>query len=1154
MVTPRELKNFFPLIIFLLSIGLFMVSCSSEKEEARVLVFSKTAGFRHESIPAGIEAIKKLGIKNGFSVDTTENASAFHEENLEKYNAVIFLNTTGDVLNKQQQNDFERFIQAGGGFVGIHAATDTEYDWPWFGKMVGAYFNGHPSNPNVQNGVFHVVDKNHPSTDSLPETWERKDEFYNFKDINPDLKVVVTIDEKSYQGGTNGDNHPMSWYHEFEGGRVFYTNMGHTNETFSEPLFLKHLSGGINYVLGEGDREPLNYQNAKTQRVPDENRFTKVVLAEKLNEPVELALLPEGKVLFVERKGDVKIYDPAKKAITVAGSIPVSTKYTSGKEAEDGLLGVQLDPNFSKNSWIYFFYSPAGNDPKNVLSRFELKEDKLVMESEKVMLEVPTQREECCHTGGSIAFDGKGNLFVSTGDNTNPHASGGYSPSDERPGRGPWDAQKSSANTNDLRGKIIRIHPEADGSYTIPEGNLFPKGTPNTRPEIYTMGHRNPYRISVDPKTGFVYWGDVGPDASKDSVSRGPRGYDEVGQARKAGNFGWPHFIADNKAYHKYDFSANKAGEKFNVEKPINTSPNNTGLKELPSAQKAFIWYPYDASAEFPLVGSGGRTAMAGPVFYKEDFKNAERAFPDYYDGKLFIYEWMRGWIMAVTMDKEGNYVSMERFMPSHRFSNPMDMEFSSNGDLYMLEYGTSWFTGNDDARLIKIEYNGGNRKPFVKVAASKKKGAVPLTVAFSSEGTEDFDRDELKYEWKIESKGAAIKTFNDPAASYTFSEPGVYKASLTVTDAKGEKAQETIEIHAGNEPPVLSLEITKGNETFFFPNKSFDYKVSVTDKEDGSLADGSISSQSVAVTIDYLKEGFDQIEIAQGHRSADASAAVAKGQQLIEGSDCMACHNVEKKSIGPAYKAVAEKYKGNTEAVNMLAKKIINGGSGVWGEVAMSAHPTIKMEDAKEMVNYILNLANEKSVEYLPASGTFKTSIPKGDRAEGVYLLRAAYTDKGANGMPSITSEELAALKSPLVIASSADEFNKVMKFKLNNPPLDLVIANDKSSIGFKNIDLTGVTDLDFTVAAPVERMNAAGGKIEIRIDSPTGQVIGTSDQINPSNASAMAAAQHAKAKLKPTEGKHDLYFVFTGEKAAEGQPVFAVISILFINNATVQ
>ncbi len=706
-----------PLIVSRLFVGLWLLvqATFGQTSKINVFVFSKTAAFRHESIEAGKQAIAKLAGEKGFGVSFTEDASQFTEANLKKYNTVLFLNTTGDVLNNEQQSAFERYIQAGGGYVGIHAATDTEYEWPWYGRLAGAYFLDHPMTPsNVQKGKFIVTLRNHWATKGMPDEFERTDEFYSFKTISPAINVVLKIDEKSYTGGKNLDFHPMSWYQEFDGGRSFYTAMGHTNETFSEPLFLNHLWAGIAYTAGGDAPKPLDFSKSR----PEENRFTKVVLEEKLDEPMELSVLNDNRVLFIQRKGEVRLYNTKTKELKTIAKIPVSTKYVSkeGKESmgEDGLLGLNKDPNFAQNHWIYLYYS-VPEASKNVLARFELKGDELVMDSKKVLLEVPTQREECCHTGGSIAWDRAGNLYLSTGDNTNPHGSNGYSPSDEREGRSAWDAQKSSANTNDLRGKIIRIKPptdvaQPDGSYTIPEGNLFAKGTPQTRPEIYTMGHRNPFRISVDPKTGYVYWGEVGPDGAKPDSTRGPAGHDEVGQARKAGNFGWPHFVGDNKAYNKYDFAASKSGEKWDANAPSNTSPNNTGLNVLPPAQKAFIWYPYAESTEFPLVGAGGRNAMAGPVFYAEDFKNARRAFPNYYDGKLLTYDWMRGWIMAVTMDKEGNYKSMDRFMPSYKFSNPMDMEFADNGDLYMLEYGSGWFTANDDARLIRIEYNGGNR------------------------------------------------------------------------------------------------------------------------------------------------------------------------------------------------------------------------------------------------------------------------------------------------------------------------------------------------------------------------------------------------------------------------------------------------------------
>ncbi|MFT7067126.1 MAG: cytochrome c, partial [Sediminicola sp.] len=675
---------------------IFSFSACTEKQKTNLMVFSKTDGFRHESINAGKDALLKMSKEKDFDVTFTEDAEQFNDKELKKYSAVVFLNTTGDVLNGEQQNSFERYIQAGGGYVGVHSATDTEYSWPWYGELAGAYFQDHPSDPsNIQKGKFTVTKKGHWATKGMPAEFEREDEFYSFKNISPKINVVLTIDDKSYIGGSNPDYHPMSWYHEYDGGRAFYTAMGHTDETYIEPLFLNHLWAGIHYATGGDTPKPLDYAMAR----PEENRFTKVVLADKLDEPIELSVLDDNRILFIQRKGEVRLFNLKTNELKTIAIIPVSTKYVNkdGKESmgEDGLLGLNKDPNFSKNHWIYLFYSHS-DESVNVLSRFELKGDEFLMESEKVLLKIPTQREECCHTGGSIAWDKEGNLYLSTGDNTNPHGSDGYSPSDEREGRGPWDAQKSSANTNDLRGKIIRIKPNADGTYSIPDGNLFPEGTGKTRPEIYTMGHRNPYRISVDQHTGFVYWGEVGPDASKPDSLRGPAGHDELGQARKAGNFGWPHFVGDNKAYTKYDFQNNKSLAKWDVNAPMNTSPNNTGLEQLPAAQKAFVWYPYGESSEFPLVGSGGRNAMAGPVYYSEDYKKAERAFPKYYDGKFFAYEWMRGWIMSITMDKEGNLVSMERFMPSYRFSNPMDMEFATNGDLYMLEYGSGWFTAND--------------------------------------------------------------------------------------------------------------------------------------------------------------------------------------------------------------------------------------------------------------------------------------------------------------------------------------------------------------------------------------------------------------------------------------------------------------------------
>ena len=686
-----------------------LASCSSKRSsKPTILVFYKTGGYYHESIPLGVKAIQALGAKNGFDVDTTTNAGKFAEDSLKKYAAIVFLSSTGEILSGNQEIAVERYMQAGGGFVGIHAATDAEYDWSWYVKMIGASFKSHPAN---QEATLIINDKNHPSTDSLPATWTRTDEWYNFKNLNPDVKVLISIDEKSYQGGENGDKHPMAWYHNFDGGRVFYTELGHTNESFSEPLYLKHILGGIQYAMGDNTSD---YNKARSVFAPDESQFTKTDLVTgTFFEPTELSVLPNLDVLVVQRRGEILLYNNTSKKMKQAGFLNVYWKTnTPGVNSEEGLLGVKADPDFAKNHFVYMFYS-APDSPVNRLSRFTLENDTILNSSEKIILEFYEQRDICCHTGGSIAFGPNKTLFVSTGDNTTPfdepnqkYVSHGYAPLDDRPGHYQYDERRSSGNTNDLRGKILRIRVKDDGSYEIPEGNLFPKGTEKARPEIYVMGNRNPYRISVDPKNGNLYWGEVGPDANVDSLdTRGPQGYDEVNQARKAGFFGWPFFIGNNYPYHIYDYATGKSGPAFDPAKPINNSRNNTGLTELPPAQPAFIWYPYGISTmDFPSLGAGGRTAMAGPVYYS-DLYPKETRYPSYYDGKFFFNEWMRGYIKAVTMKANGDYDRMEPFMPNTKFHAAIDIEVGPDGRFYVLEYGSGWFSKNEDAGLSRIDY-----------------------------------------------------------------------------------------------------------------------------------------------------------------------------------------------------------------------------------------------------------------------------------------------------------------------------------------------------------------------------------------------------------------------------------------------------------------
>lgn len=242
-----SLKSCLVALCSVVALTLLSINPALAKQKLKVLIFCKTAGYHHESIAAGVVAIKKLGAENNFEADSTTDSRKFTYDNLKQYAAIIFLSTTHDVLDDAQQKEFMKYIEAGGGFVGVHAATDCEYNWQWYGNLVGAYFDSHPAQ---QEAVIDVIDADNISTKHLPTHWKRFDEWYNFKWIEPNLHVLLTIDEASYTGGKNPAYHPMAWYHSYDGGRAFYTELGHTNESFADPLYLQHLLGGIEYAMG----------------------------------------------------------------------------------------------------------------------------------------------------------------------------------------------------------------------------------------------------------------------------------------------------------------------------------------------------------------------------------------------------------------------------------------------------------------------------------------------------------------------------------------------------------------------------------------------------------------------------------------------------------------------------------------------------------------------------------------------------------------------------------------------------------------------------------------------------------------------------------------------------------------------------------------
>ncbi len=1125
--------------LLFLSVLLLLFSCSNKRAgKPKLLVFSKTMGYHHESISAGNLAVMQLGVQNNFDVDTTTDANIFKEDSLKKYAAVLFLSTTGDVLNSFQEAAFERYIQAGGGFMGIHAATDCEYDWGWYGRLTGGYFLSHPgindTFPNIQEGILNIVDKNNPATKHLPAQWKRTDEFYSFKKLSKEVHVLMTIDEKSYHGGVNGEYHPMAWYHEYDGGRSFYTELGHTKESFAEELYLKHILGGIQYAMG--DNKVLNYSNVKTQIPPEDNRFTKTQLAQgDFFEPTEMTILPNFDIMVIQRRGEIMLYKKETQKVKQVGFLNVYYKTkVAGVNAEEGMLGLAKDPDFATNNWVYIFYSPADTSV-NRLSRFTFKNDTLQSSTEKVILEVKSQREICCHTGGSIAFGPDKLLYFSAGDNSTPfnekgvkYVSSSFAPLNNLPGHEQYDARRSAGNTNDLRGKIMRIKVNEDGSYTVPDGNLFAKGTPKTRPEIYVMGNRNPYRISVDQKNSFLYWGEVGPDASADSfATRGPRGYDEVNQARKAGFFGWPFFVGNNYAYRAFDYATGVSGSAFDPNKPINDSRNNTGLRELPPAQPAFIWYPYGASADFPQVGTGGRNAMAGPVYYTDMFPKETR-LPDYYNGKLFIYDWIRGWMKAVTMLPNGDFDKMEPFFPSIKVNSLIDMEVGPDGKLYLLEYGNGWFTKNADAGIARIDYNSGNRPPVVTdLKINKTSGILPFAVKATVKAM-DYENDKITYLWNFGN--GSIKETTVPEVDYTYTTSGDFKISVEVKDNQGAASKsDVVNVYAGNEAPQVTISLSGGNKSFYLPGVAQKYSVTIADKTDTAKIDPA----NLFISVDYL-EGYDKANAPVGHQQVQANIS---GKNLMLSMDCKSCHKQEEKSIGPSFVQVSQKYLKDPNVTTYLTQKIIKGGSGVWGEVAMAAHPTLSQEDATQIVSWIMSLSNKAVVKKsLPQNGTI---IPLANQKPGSMLvLNASYTDKGGNNIKALTGNSVLSLRENTFNFKSSIKTKGFTTLKYNGNNVLIFPAAD-GWFEMEQLDLTGVHFVNLTTGW--KEVPAAGFTFEVKLDAPDGKLIGMATLPVPTKDQKAGVL---KIPIQPVEdGKlHDLYFVYKVKGVLTGVGVISV------------
>ena len=584
---------------------------------------------------------------------TVGNPAIFTAANLAQYDAIFFWqassrfreDTTGQRLfTDGEQAAIEAFARAGGGIGAMHASVTMaagQVTWPWWDapgdSAIGALMPGHSATDANNIATVQVSDRNHPSTRDLPDSYRFGDEHYTFaSNVRGTHHILMTLDEETYTVGSGvtsmGADHPIAWCRMYEGARIWSSSLGHFSAAYLENggdnNLIKHLVGGVRYVAGTAGKDSDCGATVWTN-------FRRTVLADDLRGAIGMDIARDGKVYWTEigdqaiqSQGRLRLYDPQTRATSTLLTLLTRADHQS---SNDGVLGMALDPAFDTNRHLYVYYSPR-QDPgcnsclvvgHNLISRFTLNAagTAVVAGSEQEILRVPKvkvgndnadgvagQSTYSAHVGGgSMSFDSAGDLYIGTGDDVDPFGQGGngYAPLDQRyPQR--YDSRNTSANTNDLRGKVLRIHPLANASgapgvgttYSVPTGNMFAPGTTSTRPEIFAMGFRNPFTVQADPAhPGTVVVGDYGPDASANNATRGPAGIIEWNRVTKPGFYGWPLCAGDNSpanSYFRYTFPSGPTGARFDCSAAQipNESPNNSGLPSIPGpAVGADVWH-----------------------------------------------------------------------------------------------------------------------------------------------------------------------------------------------------------------------------------------------------------------------------------------------------------------------------------------------------------------------------------------------------------------------------------------------------------------------------------------------------------------------------------------------------------------------------------
>ncbi|MFJ8861955.1 ThuA domain-containing protein [Streptomyces sp. NPDC102451] len=733
----------------------------------RVLVYSGGTHASPDTVRAGVDAVRRLGAVNGFGVEATDDPGVFDDAGLARFHAVVF-NDTADDLDAPARAALRKYIRAGGGWVGLHDAAAGTRDWDWYEGLVGAAVDrGTP----VQTGRVKVLDHAHPSTVTLPDLWERTEEWYNWRsDPAGTVHTLARVRVRDGIAGLDeGADHPWSWCQDYDGGRSWFTAGGGAPPDFQEDAFLAHLLGGIEWAAGAKPGDCTATRAGSFQRTP--------LATGGLTDPVDLAVAPDRRVFVAQRTGELKVVDQR----TMKVSTALGLAYPRRSAARpDGLTALALDPGFAENDRLYLLRSESTGN-RLVLSRFTVEGDTVDPASEKRLLTLPGRRSTGAGgspSSGSLAFDRDGHLYVATGD-TGPRSASGAA--------------------NDLRGAILRITPQEDGTYTVPEGNLFEPGTAGTRPEIYATGMRNPYRFTVDPVSGTLLAAGQGTDGALEYV-----------RITGAGPVGSPYCSAGT--------AHGEAGCA-----PWGTGGDTTGRTD------------------------GG--PMGGPVYDYDPGSLYRTKFPEYFAGKWLTYDPAGRHFTTLSFQREDQTFSDPRLGPvgagelqsvnavfeDMEWHRPTASAFGPDGALYVVDSGLGSGTGpdggNEGAGVFRIDHVGDARLPSASVTTDRDNGPAPLTVAFTGAGSGLPDGVPVTYAWDFDGDGATDSTEANP--SHTYRAGGRFTARLTVTGPEGTTAMAGQEITVGNTRPRITVR-RPADGGFFHPGGTLAFTVDVADDEDG--------------------------------------------------------------------------------------------------------------------------------------------------------------------------------------------------------------------------------------------------------------------------------------------------------------------------------